>query len=63
MQFYASHIFSIVTSDVAIPISYKTKTAFFEEHQIINPRLLAQPKILIERGLNWKIFCYIILVM
>jgi len=38
----------IVPSDVARPLSYKTKTgqaktktAFFKDHQIINPRLLA----------------------
>jgi len=58
------------TSDVARPLSYKTKTTyffktrprppfqdldrFFKDHQIINPRPLAQPEILIERGLNWK---------
>jgi len=52
----------IHVSDVARPLSYKSKTAFFEDHQIINPRPLAQPEILIERGPNWKIFCDVILV-
>jgi len=41
-------------------LSYKTKTAFFRDHQIINPRPLAQPEILIERDSNWKIFCDVI---
>jgi len=35
---------------------FKTKTAFFKDHQIINPRPLAKPEILIGRGPNWKIF-------
>jgi len=53
----------VVCSDVARPLSYKTKTtAFFKDHKIINPRPLAQPESLIERGPNWKSFCDVILV-
>jgi len=52
------------TSDVARPPSYKTKTtyffktktAFFKNYQIINPRPLAQPEILIERAQIGKLF-------
>jgi len=49
-------------SDVARPLSYKTtyffktKTAVFKDHQIINPRPLVQPEILIERGPNLEKF-------
>jgi len=41
---------------------FKTKTAFFKDPLIINSRLLVQQQILIERGLNWKDFCDVILV-
>jgi len=33
-----------------------------KDHQIINPRPLAQPEILIESGPNWKNFCDVMLV-
>jgi len=41
---------------------FKTKIAFFKDHQIINSRTLAYPEILIEKGSNWKNFCDVILV-
>jgi len=41
---------------------FQDQDRFFKDHQIINPRPLEQPEILIEKGPNWKIFCDVILV-
>jgi len=35
---------------------FQDQDCFFKNHQIINPKPLAQPEILIERGSSWKKF-------